>query len=242
MMTLSDIKSRVRRGESETLELKRTTSERREAARTLCVMLNHRGARLIFGVKPNGRVIGQIISDRTVEDVARKLAEIELRMFPSIEPVDDPLWTPGALREAPANAFCYRDYRIGGFIRSAFTPTGWRARPRAPYLRVSRSGCPRPHDPLQLLAQALAGLLQVVVGLESHPESLRGPEVTRQAQGRVGRHGALTVDDLVDAPRWNAKVARQTILADAHGYQKLFEQHLARVHVVEDRVHVVPQW
>jgi predicted HTH transcriptional regulator len=116
MMTLSDIESWVRRGESATLELKRTTSERREAARTLCAMLNHQGARVIFGVEPDGRIIGQMVSDRTVEDVARKRAEIELRMFPSIEPVDDPLWSPVALREAPANAFCYRDYRIGGSI------------------------------------------------------------------------------------------------------------------------------
>jgi hypothetical protein len=52
----------------------------------------------------------------------------------------------------------------------------------------------------------------------------------------------MTVHNLVDTPRRNPKVARQTILADAHGYQKLFEQHLAGVHVVEDRVHVVPQW
>lgn len=91
MMTVADIESWVRGGESETLELKRTSSERREAARTLCVMLNHRGGRVISGVEPDGRVIGQMVSDRTVEDVARKLAEIELRMFPSIEPVDDPL-------------------------------------------------------------------------------------------------------------------------------------------------------
>jgi hypothetical protein len=45
------------------------------------------------------------------------------------------------------------------------------------------------------------------------------------------------VDNLGDTPRWNPEIARQTILADAHGYQKLFEQHLAGVHVVEDRGH-----
>jgi ATP-dependent DNA helicase RecG len=88
MMTLSDIESWVRRGESETLELKRSTSERREAARTLSAMLNHQGGRVIFGVEPDGRIVGQMVSDRTVEEVAQELGEIEPPVFPSIERVD----------------------------------------------------------------------------------------------------------------------------------------------------------
>jgi ATP-dependent DNA helicase RecG len=88
MMTLADIESWVRGGESETLELKRTTGERREAARTICAMLNHRGGRVIFGVEPDGRMIGQMVSDRTVEEVAQELGEIEPPVFPSLERVD----------------------------------------------------------------------------------------------------------------------------------------------------------
>jgi hypothetical protein len=34
-------------GESETLEFKRSTAQRREATRTLCAMLNHRGGRAL---------------------------------------------------------------------------------------------------------------------------------------------------------------------------------------------------
>jgi ATP-dependent DNA helicase RecG len=88
MMTLADIQSWVRAGESETLELKRTTGERREATRTICAMLNHRGGRVIFGVEPDGRIIGQMVSDRTVEEVAQELGEIEPPVFPGIERVD----------------------------------------------------------------------------------------------------------------------------------------------------------
>lgn len=88
MMTLADIECWVRGGESETLELKGTTGERREAARTICAMLNHRGGRVIFGVEPDGRLIGQMVSDRTVEEVAQELGEIDPPVFPSIERVD----------------------------------------------------------------------------------------------------------------------------------------------------------
>lgn len=88
MISLADIESLVRSGESEMLELKRTTGERREAARTICAMLNHRGGRLIFGVEPDGRIVGQMVSDRTVEEVAQELGEIEPPVFPSIERVN----------------------------------------------------------------------------------------------------------------------------------------------------------
>jgi ATP-dependent DNA helicase RecG len=88
MITLDGIQSWVRGGESETVEFKRTTGERREAARTICAMLNHRGGRVVFGVEPGGRMIGQMVSDRTVEEVAQELGEIEPPVFPSIERVD----------------------------------------------------------------------------------------------------------------------------------------------------------
>ena len=88
MITLADIESWVRGGESETLELKLTTGERRDGARTICAMLNHRGGRVIFGVEPDGRLLGQMVSDRTVEEVAQDLGEIEPPVFPSIERVD----------------------------------------------------------------------------------------------------------------------------------------------------------
>jgi ATP-dependent DNA helicase RecG len=88
MISIFEIESWIQGGESETLEFKRTTSERREAARTICAMLNHRGGRVIFGVEPDGRMTGQMVSDRTVEEVAQELAEIEPPVFPSIERID----------------------------------------------------------------------------------------------------------------------------------------------------------
>lgn len=86
-MTSEQIAALVADGESETLELKRTTGQRREGAQTVCAMLNHRGGRVLFGVAPDGRLLGQQVSDRTIEEVAQELRAIEPPAFPSIERV-----------------------------------------------------------------------------------------------------------------------------------------------------------
>ena len=59
-------------GESETLEFKSTTGTRREAARTVCAMLNQQGGQVLFGVMPDGQVVGQQIGDRTIEDIGEE--------------------------------------------------------------------------------------------------------------------------------------------------------------------------
>ena len=87
MIFIDDIESWVRDGESETLELKKSTGERREAAKTICAMLNHRGGRVVFGVAPDRRILGQMVTDRTIEELAQELGEIEPPAFPSVERV-----------------------------------------------------------------------------------------------------------------------------------------------------------
>jgi ATP-dependent DNA helicase RecG len=73
------------RGESETQEFKGTTGQRSEAAKASCAMLNHKGGRVIFGVDAKGRVVGQEVTDKTVDDVAAYLRMIEPPAFPAIE-------------------------------------------------------------------------------------------------------------------------------------------------------------
>lgn len=87
-MTPDLITSWVASGESEVLEFKRATGQRREAARTLCAMLNHRGGRVVFGVEPDGTVRGQEVSDRTIEEVVQEIQEIDPPVFPTIDRVD----------------------------------------------------------------------------------------------------------------------------------------------------------
>ncbi len=84
-MTLDQIKALVALGESETLEFKATTGTRREAAATVCAMLNQRGGHVLFGVTPQGAVVGQSIGDRTIEDVSAEFQRIDPPAFPEIE-------------------------------------------------------------------------------------------------------------------------------------------------------------
>ncbi len=87
-MNYDQVTAWVAAGESETMEFKRTTGERREAARTLCAMLNHRGGRVLFGVEPDGRIIGQQVSDHTLEEVSQEIQQLDPPAFPSIDRVD----------------------------------------------------------------------------------------------------------------------------------------------------------
>lgn len=90
-MTSGRIAGLVAAGESETLEFKSTTGTRREAAMTVCAMLNQQGGQVLFGVTPDGGVIGQQVSERTLEEVGAELTRIDPPAFPAIEriPADE---------------------------------------------------------------------------------------------------------------------------------------------------------
>ena len=86
-MTPDQVAELVAAGESETLEFKSTTGTRREAAQTVCAMLNQRGGYVLFGVTPASGVVGQQIGGRTLEDVSAELQRIEPPAFPALERV-----------------------------------------------------------------------------------------------------------------------------------------------------------
>ena len=86
-MTLADVETLAAAGESETLELKASTGERVAGAMAVCAMLNHHGGTVLFGVEPNRQVRGQLVSDRTMEQLSSALSEIDPPAFPTIEQV-----------------------------------------------------------------------------------------------------------------------------------------------------------
>src|SRR5882762_11056452 len=85
----------------------------------------------------------------------------------------------------------------------------------------------------ELLPDAVTCLFEVVVSLQSQPESFRRAEEGCQPQCRIGRDRALAQDDLVD-PAWrHPDRAGKRVLADSHRIQKFLEQHLARMNVTQ---------
>lgn len=89
--TLSELAAWVATGESELLEFKATTGQRKEAVKALCGMLNGRGGRVVFGIDPKGNLVGQPVSDKTLEDLAAVLAGIEPEVNLTVDriPVDE---------------------------------------------------------------------------------------------------------------------------------------------------------
>jgi ATP-dependent DNA helicase RecG len=85
--TLEQVQRWVALGESESQEFKLTTGQRSDAAKTLCAMLNKSGGRVLFGVNPAGKLAGQQVIDKTVEDVTAEIQQIEPPVFPSVERV-----------------------------------------------------------------------------------------------------------------------------------------------------------
>ena len=67
--------------------MKASTEERIAGAVAVCAMLNHRGGTLLFGVQQSGRISGQIVGDRTIEQLSSALREIDPPAFPTIDRV-----------------------------------------------------------------------------------------------------------------------------------------------------------
>lgn len=74
-------------GESASLEFKKSTAEKDRACRTLCAFANGQGGRLLFGVTPAGKVVGQTVTDRTLEDLAQEFQGFEPPLFPTVDRV-----------------------------------------------------------------------------------------------------------------------------------------------------------
>jgi len=76
--------------ESEKRELKKSTSELKEAIVSIAAILNkHQKGELYFGIRNDGTVIGQIVSGKTIRDVSKTISEhIEPRIYPRIEKVE----------------------------------------------------------------------------------------------------------------------------------------------------------
>lgn len=92
-MTLKELSDLISRGESETLEFKKTTGGMVSGLQTLCGMLNGRGGCVLFGVTPDGQPAGQGVSDSTLREISQALSHLQPSVRPHIEviPIAPPL-------------------------------------------------------------------------------------------------------------------------------------------------------
>lgn len=75
--------------ESVFLELKKSTSELKEAIISIVAILNkHAAGELYFGIKNDGTPVGQEVSDKTLRDISRSIGDhIEPKIYPEITAV-----------------------------------------------------------------------------------------------------------------------------------------------------------
>ena len=80
--------SLVKRGEGPTLEFKLSTAKLKEAMQTLCGFLNDSGGVVLFGVRADGAIEGQQVSDQTLREIAQAAERFEPPVHVSIQRVE----------------------------------------------------------------------------------------------------------------------------------------------------------
>ena len=72
--------------ETEGMEFKKTTGELKEGMISIVSMLNKNGfGTLYFGIRNDGRAVGQEISDKTLRDISRTISQVvKPAIFPTI--------------------------------------------------------------------------------------------------------------------------------------------------------------
>ena len=84
-MKPQELTSILRRGEGQALEFKRSTGELKEAMQSLCAFLNGSGGMVLLGIRPDGTVEGQAVSDQTLRDIAHAAERFEPPAHTSIQ-------------------------------------------------------------------------------------------------------------------------------------------------------------
>lgn len=84
-----DVPQLIARGENEEIELKKSLAERTEALKTMAAFACQDGGTVVFGVAPNGRIVGTTIGEDTLERLAQAAGTmIEPPIYPRIRYLD----------------------------------------------------------------------------------------------------------------------------------------------------------
>lgn len=76
-MNIDQLRQLISQGESDHLEFKNSTTQLKAAFKTACAFLNGSGGHVLFGVKNNGELVGQQVTDNTKLEIANEIRKIE---------------------------------------------------------------------------------------------------------------------------------------------------------------------
>lgn len=76
-MDLEEVKQLISGGESTTLEFKTSSAKLKSAFETLCAFVNTRGGVVLIGVKDDGGIVGQHVTDATRQEISNYIANFE---------------------------------------------------------------------------------------------------------------------------------------------------------------------
>ena len=78
MITIDQLRHIIKDDETQTLELKKSTGELKDAMHSACAFLNSDGGWLVFGITPKSlKIIGQDVTDNTRQEISMALNGIE---------------------------------------------------------------------------------------------------------------------------------------------------------------------
>ena len=76
-MDIDNIKELIKGGESKELEFKKSTAQLKGASETLCAFINTNGGIVLVGVKNDGKIVGQHITDETKLEISNLVGKFE---------------------------------------------------------------------------------------------------------------------------------------------------------------------
>ena len=90
-MTIEEVKELIKIDETRVVEFKKTTGELKDAMHSVCAMLNSDGGYVIIGIAPKSlNILGQIVSDKTRQEIAWEIRKLEPFVNMAVEYVDVP--------------------------------------------------------------------------------------------------------------------------------------------------------
>lgn len=116
-MDIEHLQSLIKHQESETLEFKKSTAQLKPALETVCGFLNAKGGVVLLGVADNGNIIGQDITDKTKQEIAREIDKIEPHANIQVEYVPCPNEKTVILLKAPKGSHIPYTYDGRAFKR-----------------------------------------------------------------------------------------------------------------------------